>query len=82
VDPHLIFDFAKKKPYNKYGAKNSQDCRGDNIGQIMRGDVHAGKADEQRDRKTSQTDPPIRKKQNSEKRRGRGNVTRWKRVKF
>ena len=48
----------------------------------MRGDVHAREADDQRDRQASQTDPPIRKTQNSEKRGRRRNVTGWKGVKF
>src|SRR5438105_12515463 len=60
---HLIFDFrvpianfSKKQAMDKNCAKDSQNRRKHDIGQIMRGDIHAREADEERDRQTSQTD--------------------------
>jgi hypothetical protein len=72
----------QKQTRNKYSAKNSENCCKHDIGQIVRGNVHAREADEQRDGQTSETDPPIRKAQNTEKSNGRRNVTGGKRVKF
>jgi hypothetical protein len=54
-----IANFSKKQAIDKNCAKDSENRRKHDIGQIMRGHVHAREADEQRDWQTSETDPPV-----------------------
>src|SRR5438105_12725736 len=54
-----IANFSKKQAIDKNCAKDSENRRKHDIGQIMRGNVHARETDEHRDWQTSETDPPV-----------------------
>jgi len=60
----LIVDCRLPQKHARYknGRKNSKDYTAHNIGQIMRPDIDARETNQDRDRQTGDSNPPVREK--------------------
>ena len=57
-----IVDLQQKHVRYKNGRKNSKDYTAHNIGQIMRPEIDARETNQDRDRQTGDSNPPVREK--------------------
>jgi hypothetical protein len=62
-----IADCLENKMRDEQGAKSSQDRRANDVGEIMRAEVHSGEPDQNRDWETGETDAPPCENQNAKK---------------
>src|SRR4029077_7459911 len=77
-----ISDWQQYEVRHDKGAQGSKNRCANDVGQVMRADVHPREPDQNRDCEAHKADPPTRDKQNAKERGRSANVSGWKRVIF